>query len=209
MPRPKKYDNDEERKAARRAQKAKYANSPWYCIFRLFTFNNNSLSICFSGKATRSVYNKKNYKDQHAQQGSTKLPMLSKVLTSLARNPLPEGLDEELEAKNREYAQHELESEGVRVGRFIVGNRVDLKKDMEVEMNTAHEKWKNQWQKATYLEYAKYDDKVAMFDLQWMARTVQHLYDELYLLNSVERSAEYLDFVHRRRNPVEGSSSLR
>jgi hypothetical protein len=135
--------------------------------------------------------------------------MLSKVLTSLARNPLPEGLDEELEAKNREYAQHKLESEGVRVGRFIVGNRVDLKKDIEVEMNTAHEKWKNQWQKATYLEYAKYDDKVAMFDLQWMARTVQHLYDELYLLNSVERSAEYLDFVHRRRNLVEGSSSLR
>jgi hypothetical protein len=152
---------------------------------------NNIFFLLYSGKATRYV------SDQHrkGRQGSIPLPMLSRALTSLANDPLPQGGCHEQEMANKQYLQLEKEAKRVRVGQFINGDLVNSRLDMEVEMKSALKRWKDQWRRVLDLESAE-DDSMEMLELHWISRSVQHLYDELYMLNSVKRSTDYIDFVH-------------
>jgi len=41
--------------------------------------------------------------------------------------------------------------------------------------------------------------KVARLHLTWMSRMVKHLRDELYILGSIHRSKEYINYIMARR----------
>jgi hypothetical protein len=97
------------------------------------------------------------------------------------------------------YQRMELDSLNARINQFKHGNLFYLRKDTNYEMRAAVRRWNGCWKKMCCNRDPEYDDGMDLVHLQWTARLVEHLREELYLLSTKDRTSQYLTTLNLRQ----------
>jgi len=115
----------------------------------------------------------------------------------------------DLELLHGLYLRIEQEALDVRMSRYKSGNVFYLRRDINMEMRAAYGRWMGLWKKI--ITQAAGDtndsdtnnvDNIDEVHLQWNSRMVEHLWDELHLLSTSDRSQNYVTSVEARRVKV-------
>jgi len=139
----------------------------------------------------------------HTPEYFTTIPLDRNTLLSLhSQGNFTQG---NLDVMDGLHLRLEQEGKNVRIDRFKRGDTFYLQRDIDQEMRSALAKWKELWKdssmKSCLAEYANYDSAMDWLQMEWAARAIKHLQNELSIL-STNRSKNYVASIQAHRVEV-------